>query len=240
MATATVLKAGSFAKLINITRSGSRPQCRGALRVQATSWDPEGLFKSAPQEGMIERKLFMQQGKGGEDFEKKMAQFAEQQRSELQKKRDARKVPDKMEDLIEYLLDTEAPEMEFEVARCRPLVTPDFFAYLDRRIGLERFSTLPDEDRLAELETLRDYLKEAVEAVDKAAQVLAAPQDRLKKLLEAKDKKAVLLEMAGNNEIDRALIDLLDQNIEGATTAKNEKVAEFMTKVKQAALRYLV
>lgn len=63
--------------------------------------------------------------------------------------------------------------------------------------GLERFSNLPDEERLAELETLRDYLTEAVEAVDRAAASLAAPQERLKKLLEARDKKAMLLEMAG-------------------------------------------
>lgn len=183
--------------------------------------------------------------------------------------------------------------------------------------------------------------QEAVEAVEKAAQTLAGPQERLKKLLEAKDKKAMLLEMAGEqgsracagiplnhmalfaaeavadrrtvllgmarclllaasglsgmaaaagkrdakswrhgsapattlcqsasprgqrrpphawwvtapsapasapgcaaaNEIDRPLIDLLDQNIEGATAAKQEQAAEFMRKVKQAALRYLV
>lgn len=63
--------------------------------------------------------------------------------------------------------------------------------------GLERFATVPDEDRLAELEGLREYLKAAVEAVDTAAASLAAPQERLKRLLEAKDKKAMLLEMAG-------------------------------------------
>lgn len=40
--------------------------------------------------------------------------------------------------------------------------------------------------------------------------------------------------------MDRAFIDLLDQNIEGATAAKNEPAADFMRKVKQAALRYLV
>lgn len=45
---------------------------------------------------------------------------------------------------------------------------------------------------------------------------------------------------AGNNEIDRALIDLMDLNIERAQEAKQDKVVEFMTKVKQAALRYLV
>lgn len=214
---------------------------RRPLRVAATtSWDPEGLFKSGPQEGLINRKIFMQQAAGDKDFEAKMAQFAEKERLDLQKKREARKVPEVMEDLVEYFLDTEAPEMEFEIARCRPMVTPDFFAYLDKRIGLERFSTVPDEERLSELETLRDYLKAAVEAVDTAAASLAAPQERLKKLLEAKDKKAVLLEMAAANEIDRSMIDLLDQNIEGATAAKQEQAAEFMRKVKQAALRYLV
>lgn len=45
---------------------------------------------------------------------------------------------------------------------------------------------------------------------------------------------------AAANEIDRSMIDLLDQNIEGATAAKQEQAAEFMRKVKQAALRYLV
>lgn len=222
--------------------SSARPhkRARGALRVQATSWDPEGLFKSAPQQGLIERKMFQQQIDGDREFSRKMEEFAVQQRLEVQKKREARKVPEKMEDLIEFFLDTEAPEMEFEVARCRPMLGDDFFAYLDRRIGLERFANVPDEERLAELETLRDYLKEAVEAVDKAASSLAAPQERLKKLLAAQDKKACLLDMAANNEIDRALIDLLDQNIESATEAKQDKVVEFMTKVKQAALRYMV
>ncbi|PSC72568.1 hypothetical protein C2E20_4310 [Micractinium conductrix] len=221
-------------------RSGSRTGRRCAVRVAATSWDPEGLFKGGPQEGLIERKMFFQQVQGDKQFAIKMEEFAAKEAEELQKKRDARQVPEAIEDLVEFFLDTEATEMEFEVARCRPRLTPDFFAHLDKRVGLERFSPIPDEDKLAELETLRDYLNEAVEAVEKAAATLAAPQDRLKKLLEAKDKKAVLLEMAAANEIDRAMIDLLDQNIEGATAAKQDQAAEFMRKVKQAALRYLV
>jgi hypothetical protein len=44
-------------------------------------------------------------------------------------------VPEQLEELVEFFLDTEAPEMEFEVARCRPRLTPDFFAHLDKRIG---------------------------------------------------------------------------------------------------------
>ena len=167
---------------------------------------------------------------------------------------------------------------------------------------------MPDEDRLAELEGLRAYLQEGVEAVEAAAANLAAPQDRLRRLLEATDKKATLLEMAGawvlfggvgvgvggcgggachrllghppgisldafphggfyfsplaphqpsppplptlptpiplrlpgSNEIDRPLIDLLDQNIAGAEGAGQDAAADFMRKVRTAALRYLV
>ncbi|KAI3427954.1 hypothetical protein D9Q98_006344 [Chlorella vulgaris] len=239
------LSARCTAASLVTSRTSSRHARRGrhALQVSAaggTSWDPEGLFKDAPRAGLIDRKLVQKEVANDKQYDVKMLQFAEAERAELQKKRDARKVPTIMEELTEYFLDTEAPEMEFEIARCRPLITAEYFAFLDTRIGLERFATVPDEDRLAELEGLREYLKAAVEAVDTAAASLAAPQERLKRLLEAKDKKAMLLEMAGNNEVDRAFIDLLDQNIEGATAAKNEPAADFMRKVKQAALRYLV
>jgi hypothetical protein len=45
--------------------------------------------------------------------------------------------------------------LQFEVARCRPQLTADFFKQLDTLVGQERFSPKPDEERLAELETLR-------------------------------------------------------------------------------------
>ena len=79
---------------------------------------------------------------------------------------------------------------------------------------------MPDEDRLAELEALREYLTAAVAALDTAAASVAAAPARLRKLMEARDKKATLLDMAGAGEIDRALIDLMDQNIAGAAAAK--------------------
>jgi len=37
-------------------------------------------------------------------------------------------------ELIEYMLDTEGEEMNFEVARCRPQLTQDFFSYLNSQI----------------------------------------------------------------------------------------------------------
>jgi hypothetical protein len=54
------------------------------------------------------------------------------------------------------------------------------------------------QDRLAELETLRDFLKEAITALDATTtSIITGPGERLKKLLGAPDKKAMLLEMAG-------------------------------------------
>lgn len=41
----------------------------------------------------------------------------------------------------------------------------------------------------------------------------------------------MLLSTAGNNEIDQALLDLLQQNIAAAKAANQEKPAEFMQKV---------
>lgn len=169
-------------------------------------------------------------------FEKLQAKLKE----ELDAKREARKIPEDDHDLVDYFLDTEAMEMDYEVARCRPRVTADFFALLDRKIGVERFSTQPDEDRLAELEALRDFLKETTAAVDQVVTSMTAPQDRMKKLLQAKDKKAMLLEMAGSGEIDQPLFDLLQQNIDTAREAGQQQAADFMEKVLVAAKRYAV
>lgn len=60
----------------------------------------------------------------------------------------------------------------------------------------ERFAAKPDEDRLIELETLRTYLEEGREAVDKAVASNISAVERMKKLLTAPDKKAMILEMA--------------------------------------------
>lgn len=47
----------------------------------------------------------------------------------------ARVQPQTHAELVEYLLDTEGDEMTFEVARCRPLLTEDFFDYLKGQVG---------------------------------------------------------------------------------------------------------
>jgi hypothetical protein len=161
-------------------------------------------------------------------------------REELMAKRAARVPPADARGLVEYFLVTETEELEYEVARTRPALTEDFFKELDAEVGTARFATVPNEDRVAELEMLRDFLKGAVEAFDAQAAALAAPAARMRKLLTAKDKRATLLEMAGANEVDKELIALLDQNAKAAKDAGQEEAAEFLGKVRDAARKFLI
>jgi hypothetical protein len=130
--------------------------------------------------------------------------------------------------------------VQWEVARCRPQLTPEFFKQLDTLVGAERFAAKPDEDRLAELDLLRKYLEEGAEAVDKAVAATTTAVDRMKKLLTSPDKKACILAMAEANEIDAALLELLQQNIAAARQAGQEEAANFMEKVRNATAKFVV
>ena len=66
-------------------------------------------------------------------------------------------------------------------------------------VGAERFKPNADMDRVAELEMLQEYLKDATAKLDSQIQGKVAPLERMKRLLTAKDKKATLLEMAGRH-----------------------------------------
>jgi len=120
------------------------------------------------------------------------------------------------------------------------LPTPPHPFSLSSPPGTARFATVVNDDRVAELEMLRDFLKNAVQAFDAQAAALAAPAARMRKLLTAKDKRATLLEMAGANEIDKELIALLDQNAKAAKDAGQEEAAEFLGKVRDAARKFLL
>ena len=93
---------------------------------------------------------------------------------------------------------------------------------------------------MAELEVLRDFLGGAVAAFDEQAARLLSPADRMRRLLMAKDKKATLLEMAAANEVDAALVALLGQNAEAAAAAGQAEAAEFLTKVRDAARKFVM
>ncbi|GBF91992.1 hypothetical protein Rsub_04716 [Raphidocelis subcapitata] len=224
-----------------------------------TAWDPEGLL-GAPREGLIERRMMQKQMEKDQEFAAAIMATKDDIRKQVLLRRSQRSPPDDPAELCEYFLSTNAEDMEFEVARCRPKLTPEFFKALDGLIGAARFKAPPSglvsaqaaaqedaaaaeaaqEERLAELELLRTYLEEASEAVDKAVVSTSSAVDRMKKLLTAKDKKAAIIEMAEANEIDVPLMDLLQQNIDGARAAGQDEAAAFMEKVKQAASKYLI
>lgn len=46
--------------------------------------------------------------------------------------------------------------------------------------------------------------------------------------------------IVGDGEVDRALLDLLQQNIDAATAAGQAQAAEFMTKVRMAAMKFVI
>lgn len=214
---------------------------RTAVRVEANTMpnhDPENLFKGrAVESGIINRRM---QQKMSQMDKADMQRAKDDIRKAVVTRREARAPPNDHYQLVEFLLTTDAEDMEYEVARCRPRLTVEFFRQLDGLVGRERFAIKPDQDRIAELETLRQYLEEAVEAVDKAVTKTASAADRLKKLLTSRDKKQTILDMAAANEIDMGLVDLLTQNIEAAKAAEQEQAAEFMEKVRVAVSKYLV
>lgn len=206
-----------------------------------TMQDPEGLYNKTPEmQGIIDRKLMGNRAQEDQKSKSVMETFMAAHKQEVQFRRDSREVPDDKYELIEFFLETEATDMNYEVARCRPKLDDEFFTILNKQIGMEQLSLEKDEDKLAELEMLRDYLNEAIEAVDAATNQVSAAPERLKKLMESPNKKDTLREMASNGEIDQAFMDLLEQNIEGAKEAGREDVAEFMTKVRQAAGKFMM
>jgi hypothetical protein len=212
---------------------------RRTIRPVAT-FDPDNLYKAPPAEGLIARRLLQKQVQSNKELAALVAQTQDIAEQTAIARRMTRTPPADNDELVEYFLNTMAEDMEYEVARCRPQLNTEFFRQLDKRIGNERFATPPDEEVLAELETLRDYLTAASAYVDKTIQQTTSAVDRMKKLLGSKDKKACILEMAEANEIDQPLIDLLRQNAAAARLAGQEDAAKFMEKVMAAASKYIV
>ncbi|CAI5517042.1 unnamed protein product, partial [Closterium sp. Naga37s-1] len=200
-----------------------RPRTRRSpsLHVVAVGWDPEGIL-AAPQPGHIARRKQQHQMVDEEAERAKREAVAKQEAARRREARASRVVPDTDDGLIEFFLSTEVPDMEAEIARCRPRLTPAFFTSLRTAMGQLRFAARPtadDADRLAELEALETVLQEGIAAYDALEKAMTGARERLHRLLSAKDKRAELLAMAGSNELDRDLLTLLDENIAAATAA---------------------
>lgn len=220
--------------------TGKRVQnWRRAAAQKELAWDPDNVL-GASQTGHIARREMQKRMQTDQKFAAAIATAFDEDRKKVIARRESRNIPTTDAELVEFYLNTIAEDMEFEVARTRPRLTPEFFKYLDNIVGQERFSMKPDQERLAELETLRDYLKQGSEAVDTAVKQTLSATEKLKMLLTSKDKKATILEMVENNQIDQGLIDLLQQNIIAAREAGQEEPAKFMEKVMVACSKYVV
>lgn len=90
-----------------------------AAKIRCIGWDPEGIL-GAPRPGHIARMEFKRRlekdAEAREDFERQVRDEKDRRR----KLRETREIPDTVEQLVEYFLDTEAQEVEFEIARLRP------------------------------------------------------------------------------------------------------------------------
>eukprot|EP00217_Crustomastix_stigmatica_P007547 CAMPEP_0183795142 /NCGR_PEP_ID=MMETSP0803_2-20130417/4252_1 /TAXON_ID=195967 /ORGANISM="Crustomastix stigmata, Strain CCMP3273" /LENGTH=314 /DNA_ID=CAMNT_0026039553 /DNA_START=47 /DNA_END=991 /DNA_ORIENTATION=- len=208
--------------------------------VMVKGYDPDGLFK-APETGHLQRRETAKRAETDKEFAEQQKELEKQEYQEMVARRAERNPPqDDPKGMVEFMLTTQVEDIPFEITRCRPLLDDMFFAEMKAQIQDLKFGNRPDETRLGELELMLQVCEGGVKDVDKNAEVLSAPADRLRKLLTAQDKKATLLEMVGNNEIDTAFLELLNQNIIGAKAAGNEQAAEFMHKLFEAAKKYSI
>ncbi|CAN6580850.1 unnamed protein product [Malus baccata var. baccata] len=217
------------------------PRRPRVARISCIGWDPEGVL-GPPQTGHLARIEFKRRlekdADAREEFERQVIEEKERRRTI----RESRVVPDTAEELIEYFLNTEAREIEFEISRLRPRLDKEFFSHLQYELGQLRFAvskTQDIEDRLIELEALQKALQEGTEAYDKMQTDLIKAKLSLTKVLSSKDVKSTLLEMVEHNELNRSFLTLLDENIANAHKGNQKQAAEFMEKVRGAVLKYI-
>lgn len=216
--------------------SPSRP-----LEISNVGWDPEGILAN-PQVGHIARR--QRQRSLAEEEAIKEAEEKERRKEEERRRaiREARIVPDSSPELIEFFLQTEVQEIEYEIARCRPFLNEGFFQTLRTEKGQIRFKerqTSGDLERLGELEALESALLEGVGAYDRLAETIFSRKETLEKIFLSKEKKATILELSTQNLLDRPLLALLDQNILAAQTAGEAQAVEFMEKLRGAIVKYI-
>jgi len=201
------------------------------------SYDPEGLFPDVDEtsasmlidKNTRQRELALEK----KDEEEKKEEY-EKARAELEAAREARVQPTSHAELVAYFFATELNEMEYEIVKQRPLLTDDFFAYLNETREKEE-----DEEEKGKLDALYQVTSDFVGFVDQTTRAMLSPLERMKKLLGAPDKRAMILEMVDNDELDLNLMALLQTNINTARQAGQEDAAQFMEKIYKAAAKFV-
>ncbi|RDX90854.1 hypothetical protein CR513_27241, partial [Mucuna pruriens] len=209
--------------------------------ILCVGWDPEGVL-GPPKTGHLARLEFRRRLERDAEAREAFQRQVRDEKERRQSLRQSRILPDTPKELIEYFLDTEAQDIEFEIARMRLRLDEEFFAQLKFELGELRFAvnrTQHMEDRLIELEALEKAIQEGIEAYDKMQAELIKARTSLTKILTSKDVKATLLEMVESNEINRSLLALLDENITNAHKGNQKQAAEYMEKLRGAVLKYI-
>ncbi|PKI59518.1 hypothetical protein CRG98_020046 [Punica granatum] len=235
------LSIGIAATIPSTTATSRSAPARLRPRIQCVGWDPEGLL-GQPQTGHIARREFQRRLERDADAREAFERHVQEEKERRRALRESRVEPDTPAELIEYFLDTEAQEIEYEIARMRLRLNEEFFSHLKFELGQLRFAvnkTEDMEDRLIELEALHKALLEGTEAYDKLQTDLMKAKQSLTKILTSKNVKSTLLEMVEKNELNRSLLALLDENIVNAHRGKQKQAAEYMEKVRAAVLKYI-
>ncbi|KAH6818096.1 dimethylallyl [Perilla frutescens var. frutescens] len=210
-------------------------------KIRCIGWDPEGIL-GAPRPGHIAKLEFKRRLEKDVEAREAFERQVREEKERTQKLRESRAIPDTVEELVEYFLDTEAQEIEFEIARLRPRLNEEFFSHVKLELGKLKFAvskTQNMEDRVIELETLQKALEEGIEAYDKMQSEIVTARKSLMKLLQSSDIKATLLDLVEQNELNRSLLTLLDQNIASAYQGNQTQAAEYMEKIRGAMLKYI-
>ncbi|XP_076922380.1 uncharacterized protein LOC143584159 [Bidens hawaiensis] len=230
----------STAAFTSVSINRTRPSANFRTKIQCIGWDPEGIL-GPPTTGHLARRELKRRLERDADAREHFQRQVQEENERRRALRDSRRVPNNVEELVEYFLDTEAQELEFEIARMRPKLTDEFFNHLKFELGQIRFAvqkTQDMEDRIIELEALQKALLKGIEAYDKLQDNIVMAKDNLNKIFTSKDIKATLLDMVEKNEINKSLLALLDENIANARRSNQLQAAEYTEKVRGAVSKY--
>ncbi|XP_072954431.1 uncharacterized protein [Typha angustifolia] len=228
--------SSALSRSLSLSSTSSRTS-----RISCVGWDPEGIL-GAPKGGHIARLEFKRRLEKDSDAREAFQREVREEQERRRARRQARVVPETEEGLVEYFLDTEAREIEIEIARLRPRLSKEFFDHLQRELGQLRFAVTRTEEmdaRLIELEALQKVLEEGIDAYDKMQLDLVSAKERLMRILQSKDRKSTLLEMVERNELNKSILSLLDENIASALNNDQKEAAVFMENVRSAILKYI-
>ncbi|KAJ9549901.1 hypothetical protein OSB04_022444 [Centaurea solstitialis] len=240
-ASASASISTATAAFATVTTSRIRTSSRNfRTKIRCIGWDPEGIL-GPPTTGHLARREFTQRLENDAEARAEFQRQVQEEKERRRALRESRTPPSNPAELVEYFLDTEAQELELEIARSRPLLNDEFFNHLKFELGQLRFAvskTEAMEDRVIELEALQKALLEGTEAYDKLQANIVKARANLTKIFTSKDVKATLLDMVEKNEINKPLLALLDENIASAHKSNQKQAAEYMQKLRGTVVKY--